>query len=129
MNSNLDVSDKGQLCMNFYMVGLGRQICDKYLLNFMKFFNKFNFYWFTALGFYHMQSAYDRNDYVTIVKENMLTFHKRNFIKYSSSEVSHFNTTYDYDSVLHYSAYAFSRNGRPTIVPVVSDSILKIKTL
>lgn len=79
-----------------------------------------NFCWFTALGFYHMQSAYDRDDYVTIVKDNILTYSKRNFMKHTSYEVSHFNTTYDYDSVLHYSAYAFSMNGRPTIVPVVS---------
>lgn len=67
-----------------------------------------------------MQSAYDRDDYVTIHWENISSGLESNFEKYTSSEVSHFNTTYDYDSILHYSAYGFSKNGKPTIVPVVS---------
>lgn len=67
-----------------------------------------------------MQSAYDRNDYVTIQWDNILPRTKNNFNKYTSKEVTHFNTTYDYGSVMHYSAYGFSKNGEPTIVPRVS---------
>lgn len=73
-----------------------------------------------ALGFYHMQSAYDRDDYVTIHWENMKNGTESNFEKYTNKEVTHFNTTYDYYSVMHYEAYAFSKNKLPTIVPVVS---------
>lgn len=69
-----------------------------------------------ALGFYHMQSAYDRDDYVTIHWENMPASAKYNFNKYSSDWVTHFNTTYDYESVMHYEAYAYSKNGEATIV-------------
>lgn len=69
-----------------------------------------------------MQSAYDRDDYVTINKDNIAFGTQNNFNKYTSSEVTHFGVEYDYDSVLHYSAYAFSNNGKPTIVPVVSNS-------
>lgn len=79
-----------------------------------------------------MQSAHDRDDYVTINWNSMATSSKPNFVKYPSYIVSHFGTTYDYDSVLHYSAYAFSITGEPTIVPKVSESIHyipKINTL
>ena len=67
-----------------------------------------------------MQSAYDRDEYVTIEWDNITPGLENNFEKYSSSEVTHFNTTYDYYSVMHYDAYAFSKNGKPTIVPKVS---------
>lgn len=67
-----------------------------------------------------MQSAYDRDDYVTIHWENISSGKEGNFKKYPSSQITHFNTTYDYDSVLHYHAYGFTKNGDPTIVPKVS---------
>ncbi|XP_055527782.1 zinc metalloproteinase nas-4-like [Wyeomyia smithii] len=70
-----------------------------------------------ALGFYHMQSASDRDDYVTIVWENIQRGAEHNFEKYASTEVSHFDTEYDYGSVLHYSATAFSLDFEPTIIP------------
>lgn len=69
-----------------------------------------------ALGFHHEQSRYDRDDYVTIMWDNIEAGHEHNFNKYSSSEVSGFGQDYDYGSVMHYSAYAFSENGQKTIV-------------
>lgn len=74
----------------------------------------------TALGFLHMHSSYDRDDYVTVHMGNVMEGFERNFNKQSSDEVSHFGARYDYDSVMHYSAYAFTKNGKPTIVPDVS---------
>lgn len=73
-----------------------------------------------ALGFYHMQSAFDRDEYVQIHWENITPGMEHNFNKYNSSQVTHFNATYDYDSVMHYGAFGFSKNGNATIVPVVS---------
>lgn len=67
-----------------------------------------------------MQCAYDRDDYVTIHWENMKNGTSGNFVKYNNKEVTHFNTTYDYYSVMHYEAFAFSKNKLPTIVPLVS---------
>lgn len=67
-----------------------------------------------------MQSAYDRNEYVKIHWENIQPGLENNFEKYTNKEVTHFNTTYDYYSAMHYGAYGFSKNGEPTIVPVVS---------
>lgn len=68
-----------------------------------------------------MQCTYDRDDYVKIHYENMRSGKEHNFKKYSSHDVTHFNTTYDYYSILHYSAYGFSKNQKPTIVPTVSE--------
>lgn len=68
-----------------------------------------------------MQSAYDRDDYVKIHWENIKRGTKGNFEKYSNKQVTHFNTTYDYYSIMHYEAYAFSKNKKPTIVPIVSE--------
>lgn len=74
-----------------------------------------------------MQSAYDRDEYVTIHWENLKQGTEHNFDKYTNLQVTHFNTTYDYYSVMHYEAYAFSKNKQPTIVPVVSKCIVQMK--
>jgi len=68
-----------------------------------------------ALGFFHEQSRCDRDDYVTILTQNIQSGRENNFNKYSCSQVTAFGQTYDYDSAMHYSKYAFSKNGRPTI--------------
>ncbi|XP_026684649.1 zinc metalloproteinase nas-14-like [Diaphorina citri] len=42
---------------------------------------------------------------------------ERNFKKYPPSEITDFGVGYDFDSVMHYSRKAFSKNGDDTIVP------------
>jgi len=69
-----------------------------------------------SLGFYHMQSAHDRDDYVDIIWENIQPGTENNFAKHEANRVSHFGVGYDYGSVMHYSATAFSINGQRTIV-------------
>jgi hypothetical protein len=44
---------------------------------------------------------------------------EHNFKKYSEATVTNFGVPYDYGSIMHYSAQAFSRNGKPTITPLV----------
>ncbi|XP_071025317.1 meprin A subunit beta-like [Oncorhynchus clarkii lewisi] len=69
-----------------------------------------------ALGIWHEQSRYDRDEYVTIVWKNIRRGHERNFVKVSP----HYSTTlgfpYDYSSVLHYSETSFSKGEGPTII-------------
>lgn len=74
-----------------------------------------------ALGFFHMQSASDRDDYVTIVWEKIEQRFAHNFEKYNASYVSGFEVEYDYGSVLHYPAVSFSIDGNATIVPRVAN--------
>ncbi|GBP12079.1 Zinc metalloproteinase nas-15 [Eumeta japonica] len=81
-----------------------------------------------ALGFYHMQSSPDRDDYVDIKWENIVEPARHNFRKYNSFAVSDFGVGYDYDSVLHYSRRAFSSNGQDTIVPKESGASIGQRT-
>ncbi|CAK9827143.1 Zinc metalloproteinase nas-13 [Anthophora retusa] len=70
-----------------------------------------------ALGFYHQQSAADRDEWVTINWENVKPGKEHNFNKYDNQTVTDYGIGYDYTSVMHYSSHAFSRNGEPTITP------------
>ncbi|KAG8288533.1 hypothetical protein J6590_016657 [Homalodisca vitripennis] len=71
-----------------------------------------------ALGFYHQQSASDRDDFVKIHWQNIRPRTRSNFKKYSSFRVTDYGVPYDYGSIMHYSSHAFSRNGKPTITPL-----------
>ncbi|XP_048581200.1 blastula protease 10 [Nematostella vectensis] len=73
-----------------------------------------------ALGFFHEQSRPDRDQYVKIMFENIKSGREGNFRKNSASSVTTHNTPYDYGSVMHYSGRAFTKNGKPTIVPLKS---------
>lgn len=64
-----------------------------------------------------MQSATDRDKYVTILWKNIKLNAKSNFKTYSRFEISQQGTPYDYASVMHYAPTAFSKNGMATIVP------------
>jgi hypothetical protein len=44
-----------------------------------------------------------------------------NFGKAESGATSALGVPYDYSSILHYSPYSFSKNGRPTLVATVSN--------
>ena len=68
-----------------------------------------------AIGFYHEQNRSDRNKFVRIIRENIPDYKFINFEKLDPSEDDNFGISYDYGSVLHYSPYSFSVNGKPTI--------------
>ena len=66
-----------------------------------------------ALGFFHEQSRPDRDKYVTIHHENIRPGTEFNFRK--ESNVDSLGVTYDFNSIMHYSKYAASKNGKATI--------------
>lgn len=68
-----------------------------------------------------MQSSHDRDHYITILKNNIIGNMQHNFNKYYDTH--HYGQKYDYESLMHYPANAFSANGWPTILPNVSIQV------
>ncbi|XP_016977285.1 zinc metalloproteinase nas-13 [Drosophila rhopaloa] len=75
-----------------------------------------------ALAFYHTQSDPQRDSYVKIQTENIVPGRENNFKKLLAIGVTSFGLDYDYDSIMHYGPFAFSKNGKPTIVPLKADA-------
>ncbi|XP_067305561.1 meprin A subunit beta-like [Pseudorasbora parva] len=69
-----------------------------------------------ALGFWHEQSRYDRDDYVTINFQNIIKGYESNFDKYDENLTTIQGTPYDYYSVMHYDKNAFSNGNGSTII-------------
>jgi hypothetical protein len=68
-----------------------------------------------AAGFMHEQSRADRDQFVTIVWDEIAQGNESNFEQ--RPKLSQDVGVYDYDSIMHYGAKYFSRRGNPTIVP------------
>jgi hypothetical protein len=66
-----------------------------------------------ALGLWHEQSRADRDKYVEILLQNVDPRQRHNFDKHvlDASDLG----GYDFGSIMHYPATAFSINGQPTI--------------
>uniref|UniRef100_A0A0K0FC92 Zinc metalloproteinase n=1 Tax=Strongyloides venezuelensis TaxID=75913 RepID=A0A0K0FC92_STRVS len=71
-----------------------------------------------ALGSYHEQSRYDRDDYLKIFLENVEKENEYNFLKVELSSAITYDAKYDYGSDMQYSAIEFSVNEKPTMLPV-----------
>lgn len=68
-----------------------------------------------AVGLWHEQSREDRDHHVEIRWENIAGGARHNFEQHirDGDDLG----AYDFLSIMHYPALAFSRNGKPTIVP------------
>jgi hypothetical protein len=77
-----------------------------------------------AIGFWHMQSSSDRDEFVNIHYENIMEDSKSNYAKYDSTR---FGTEYDIRSIMHYGAFYFSKNNKPTMEP--KDIKVPLKTM
>ncbi|MDD3945558.1 MAG: M12 family metallopeptidase, partial [Bacteroidales bacterium] len=67
-----------------------------------------------AIGLLHEHSKVGRDQYVTINEENIEEGKQHNFTEYRSSNPN--TDGFDFESIMLYSSYAFSKNGQPTIV-------------
>ncbi|KAF4024944.1 hypothetical protein G4228_016830, partial [Cervus hanglu yarkandensis] len=74
-----------------------------------------------ALGFWHEQSRSDRDDYVSIIWDRIISGKERNFDSYNDQVIDSMNVPYDYSSVMHYSKTAFGNGSEPTIITRVPD--------
>lgn len=72
-----------------------------------------------ALGLWHEQSRADRDAYIRIAWENIDEERKYNFNQHLTDGKDF--GEYDYQSIMHYPPYAFSKNGQQTIIPLVSS--------
>jgi hypothetical protein len=68
-----------------------------------------------AVGLWHEQSREDRDTFVTIKWENIISGRESNFSQHITDGDD--LGAYDYGSVMHYPRGAFSKNGEDTIVP------------
>lgn len=66
-------------------------------------------------GFLHEQNREERDNYIDVIYPNIMRGYEGNFIKAQKGMTSGQGVGYDYGSVMHYSANAFSTNGQPTI--------------
>ncbi|XP_059819218.1 bone morphogenetic protein 1-like [Hypanus sabinus] len=62
-----------------------------------------------VIGFWHEHTRPDRDDHVTIVRENIQPGQEYNFLKMEPEEVDSLGETYDFDSIMHYARNTFSR--------------------
>jgi len=69
-----------------------------------------------ALGLWHEQSRSDRDAYIQIMWDNIEENYRYNFDQHLT-DGQNFGD-YDYQSIMHYTAYAFSKNGEKTIQPL-----------
>ncbi|PIO72083.1 astacin, partial [Teladorsagia circumcincta] len=61
-----------------------------------------------TLGFWHTHSRHDRDEFITVIKENINCSRIGQFMPPKTMEINNnYNLTYDYGSVMHYGATAF----------------------
>ncbi|KAK0061689.1 Zinc metalloproteinase nas-6, partial [Biomphalaria pfeifferi] len=68
-----------------------------------------------ALGIWHEQSRPDRDSYINVWYDNVIDQYQKDFDMVSDDLTTSLQHAYDYQSLMHYSRFAFSRNGQPTI--------------
>jgi len=78
-----------------------------------------------GLGLLHEHQRPDRDDYIDIYYNNILSAFQFNFDKKDNPLIIESNYAYDYHSVMHYGETAFSSNGDTTIEPKDSDQVLE----
>ena len=68
-----------------------------------------------TIGLWHEQSRGDRDTFVEVRMQNVIAGMEHNFDQHITDGTD--VDKYDYESIMHYPANAFSRNGQDTLVP------------
>jgi hypothetical protein len=69
-----------------------------------------------VLGFHHMHLSRNRDEFIKIVWKNIKPEKWRKFRV--RENLQDLNVEYDYESIMHYTEYAHSKNGRKTMIPL-----------
>ncbi|XP_053381930.1 embryonic protein UVS.2-like [Mercenaria mercenaria] len=71
-----------------------------------------------AVGFFHEQNRWDRDNYVTIFWNNIQTGKDHDFNLQDQKYLDTLGAPYDYGSIMHYGPYIFSKDpSKPTMTP------------
>ncbi|XP_076001313.1 dorsal-ventral patterning tolloid-like protein 1 isoform X1 [Genypterus blacodes] len=62
-----------------------------------------------VIGFWHEHTRPDRDNHVTIIRDNIQPGQEYNFLKMEPGEVNSLGEPYDFDSIMHYARNTFSR--------------------
>ncbi|CAK8679158.1 unnamed protein product [Clavelina lepadiformis] len=68
-----------------------------------------------TFGFEHEQCRPDRDGYIKVNWENVLDAYRAHYRVMDVKYVVDLGSPYDFDSVMHYGKYGFSRNGKATV--------------
>jgi len=78
-----------------------------------------------CLGLQHEHQRLDRDKYIKINWDNVYRMKWHNFYLLRNRLINVSKYKYDYRSIMHYKAYAFSKNNKPTIKPIDKKYILE----
>lgn len=76
-----------------------------------------------SLGFYHEQNRYDRNQYVKFFPENASPGSEYVFGLIPKYLMNPLGEKYDVHSLMHYNSWAYSKNGKPTMLTLDGGKI------
>ncbi len=76
-----------------------------------------------CLGLLHEHQRPDRDEYVTVFWNNILTGKEFNFEKQDNPLINEEDYDYDFESIMHYPTSSFSKNGRDTIMSNHGETI------
>ncbi|KAF3850749.1 hypothetical protein F7725_012521 [Dissostichus mawsoni] len=63
-----------------------------------------------VIGFWHEHTRPDRDEHVSIIRDNIQPGQEYNFLKMEPGEVDSLGEVYDFDSIMHYARNTFSRS-------------------
>ncbi|KAJ1356427.1 Astacin (Peptidase M12A) [Parelaphostrongylus tenuis] len=70
-----------------------------------------------TLGLFHTQSRPDRDEHITIIWKNIREYLWPEFGRYGNKTINTYNLTYDYGSIMHYSAKSASNSNKIVMRP------------